>query len=196
MKNILNLFIILTFWNCNSQSPIVDLNDWNGQTPANIYIKDVNNVLNPFEGTWLYTSGSTTLKIKLKKITMFYNTLYYEDLLIGEYQYVKNGDELFNSLSEIDVILPFQTNHNIAGNLLQTTPSPFKDYTTDNFRVRLYLKEDSLYGCAVDIRKTVSNGVEAIQILKRSRPPLMKNGQDYALAPMIPDGFYTLVKVP
>lgn len=196
MKNILKIFILLTFWNCHAQSPIVDLNDWNGQTPTNIYIKDVNNVLNPFEGTWLYSSGNTTLTIKLKKITMFYNTQYYEDLLIGEYRYVKNGDELFNSLSEIDVVLPFQTNHNIAGNLLQTTPTPFNDYTTDNFRVRLYLKEDSLYGCAVDIRKTVSNGVEAIQILKRSRPPLMKNGQEYTLAPMIPDGFYTLVKVP
>lgn len=119
MKNIFRTIILFTFWGCNAQSPVVDLEAWRGQTPANFYLQDVYGVLNPFEGTWLYTNSGTTLKITLKKITLSFNGLYYEDLLIGEYQYIKDGEELFNTLSEIDNILTYQDHHNIAGNILK-----------------------------------------------------------------------------
>ncbi|MCK7590505.1 hypothetical protein M0G43_07975 [Subsaxibacter sp. CAU 1640] len=69
------------------------------KTP-NAYYKDINNDLNGFEGTWLYTSGNTSLKIVLVKSVMFYNGDYYEDLMVGGYQYVENGVEKINTLSD------------------------------------------------------------------------------------------------
>jgi hypothetical protein len=196
MKNIIKLVIILIGFSCKAQSPVINLAERDGSRISNAYYKDIDNLLNPFEGTWVYTDGSTSFKIVFLKKEMTYRGNYYEDILIGEYQYIRNGEELFNSLSEVDVVLPFEINHHIAGNNLPTTPTPFGDYTTDNFRVKLCFEEDNGFGCNINVRKTVVSGVEAIQIFKVSRPPLRKNGVNYPGNAMIKDGFYTLVKVP
>ena len=196
MKNIIKLIIILISYSSYAQDPIININNWHGETPNNCYLKYIDNLLNPFEGTWVYTNGNTSLKIVLLKKTMTYRGGLYEDILIGEYQYIRDGEELFNSLSEIDVVLPFQINHHIAGNYLPKTPTPFSDYTTDNFRVNLFFREDNGFGCNIEVRKTSVDGVEAIQIFKVSRPPLRTNGIDYPGSAMVKDGFYTLVKLP
>ena len=54
MKKIVNLvlFIVVAI-NCKAQSPFIDLNDVEPNTP-NYYRKDINNVLNQFEGTYIY----------------------------------------------------------------------------------------------------------------------------------------------
>jgi hypothetical protein len=61
--------------------------------PDNSYYKDVNNILNDFEGTWLYQSGNTSLKLTLVKSIQFFNGDFYEDTIIGGYQYIENGIE-------------------------------------------------------------------------------------------------------
>lgn len=181
---------------CKAQNPVIDLSDRDGERNVGAYYKDMNFVLNPFVGTWLYTNGNDTLKIVFKKIVQNYNTKYYEDFLIGEYQYIKNGEELYNTLSDINSVLPIQTRHSIVGNTLPTTTTPFNDYTTNNFRVRLAFNEDSPFACRIEIRKTEVNGVDAIQVFKTSKPPDRKNGMPYLGNAMIQDGWYTLVKVP
>ena len=56
MKNIkfilINSLIILGF-NCQAQSPIIDINNKNGEYINGAYYKDVNNLLNQFEGTYV-----------------------------------------------------------------------------------------------------------------------------------------------
>ena len=59
--------LLLLSINCKAQSPIIDIIDDDGSEVIGAYYKDVNNLLNPFEGTYIYTSGSTTLKIVLVK---------------------------------------------------------------------------------------------------------------------------------
>ena len=94
IKN-LNIFVLLLLSiNCKAQSPIIDIIDDDGSEVNGAYYKDVNNLLNPFEGTYVYTSGSTTLKIVLVKKVLQYNSQYYEDLIIGEYQYKKYGVQI------------------------------------------------------------------------------------------------------
>ena len=95
MKQItLITIVIFSFFNCKAQSPILDMEiNAKMDSPNNSYYKDVNNILNTFEGTWLYVNGNTSLKIKLVKNTMFFNGDYYEDLMIGGYQYIENGIE-------------------------------------------------------------------------------------------------------
>jgi len=102
-KIILIITIGLIFYNCKAQSPILNMEDDNvtkSKAPDNSYYKDVNNTLNNFEGTWLYTNGNTFLKIVLVKSTQYFNGDFYEDLLIGGYQYIENGVEKINTLSD------------------------------------------------------------------------------------------------
>ncbi len=106
MKNIISITILIfSFLNCKAQSPILNMEVYaRMDAPNNSYYKDVNNVLNGFEGTWLYTNGNTSLKIVLVKKTMQhrYNGGYYEDLIVGGYQYIENGVEKINTLSDVN----------------------------------------------------------------------------------------------
>jgi hypothetical protein len=100
-KIILIITIGLIFYNCKAQTPVLNMEiDTKYDAPNNSYYKDINNELNNFEGTWLYTNGSTSLKLKLVKSTQYFNGSFYEDLLIGGYQYIKDGVEKINTLTD------------------------------------------------------------------------------------------------
>ena len=72
-KIIVTIVIGLIFYNCKAQSPILNMEvNTKYDAPNNSYYKDINNVLNNFEGTWLYTNGNTSLKNKIsKKLKVF-----------------------------------------------------------------------------------------------------------------------------
>ncbi|QNK77763.1 MULTISPECIES: DUF6705 family protein [Winogradskyella] len=102
MKNILIAVILMTSFACKAQSPIVPLDTYIHNTPEEGYIKDLDNELDKFVGTWKFTSGLTSLTIELQKLELFYNGKYYQDLLIGEYKYIENGIEIVNYLPLLD----------------------------------------------------------------------------------------------
>jgi len=75
--------------------------------PSNAYIKDINNNLPAYAGTWKGSWNGKTFIINLKKIK-YYNTLleensYYQDLLVGKFQ-VKDFESkiLFDNMSISD----------------------------------------------------------------------------------------------
>jgi hypothetical protein len=99
-KIIVTIVIGLIFYNCKAQSPILTLDRLGWENTKNAYYKDINNQLDNFEGIWLYTNGNTSFKIKLVKSIKYFNGKYYEDLLVGGYQYIKGGVEKINTLSD------------------------------------------------------------------------------------------------
>src|SRR5690606_10043709 len=116
MKNILVILIFIFGLNTYSQTPILFLENRNPyDTQEGAYYKDLNNVLNDFEGTWLYTNGGTSLRIVLVKKEAQYRTDrgYYEDLMVVEYQYIENGVETINTFSNLNQNLG--DSHNILG---------------------------------------------------------------------------------
>lgn len=99
-KIVLIITIGLIFSNCKAQIPVLNMEtNTKYDAPDNSYYKDINNVLNDFEGTWLYTNGNTSLKIGLVKSVKYFNGDYYEDILVGGYRYVENGIEKINTLT-------------------------------------------------------------------------------------------------
>ena len=88
MKKIIFVYLVIATMQCKAQTPIIDLQAWQGNIIPGMYIKDTNNILNQFEGTWVYTNGTTSLKIVLVKKQMKLLATYYQDLIIGEYQYI------------------------------------------------------------------------------------------------------------
>lgn len=103
---------------CLAQSPEVNIIDDDGSRVNNAYYKDVDSVLNQFEGTYLYTSGNTSFKIIFTKKVLQYNGEFYEDLIIGAYQYIYNGVQISNTLSTIDTVYFNQRRHLINGNTI------------------------------------------------------------------------------
>ena len=72
MKNIFYFFALLLFSiSCKAQSPVLDISqDMGTENLTGAYYKDTYNLLNPFEGTYLYTNGNTIFKIVFQKKVM------------------------------------------------------------------------------------------------------------------------------
>lgn len=167
-KIILIITIGLFFYNCKAQSPVLNIETtFSSDVPVNAYYKDANNILNNFEGTWLYTNGNNTLKIILAKSTQHFNGKYYEDLLIGGYQYIENGVEKINTLTDADN-LNLGDNASIEGNNIYNNCkySPVDDCVDGEKNLHLSIKDVPLEGHIGDLRlfKRTINGQEVLKV--------------------------------
>lgn len=197
--------------NCKAQviNPINIISIQNQESVNNInendYLKDTNNLLNQFVGTWEYTNGSTKLKIILKKAVNNYNGFYREDLIYGEYQYIENGIEKLNTLSKIDLTYQAQFDHSIAGNIIllkNARQLPCSD-CLDTERRLLAIISDEVKQVAgrIFIRRVIQNGEPALSILvhftgiKTINNDASDIEQEF-VGSTIPNGNYTLIKLP
>ena len=140
-KTIIILILGIQFFNCKTQSPIVPIEN-RGNHGAGTYYKDVNNYLDPFVGTWKYTNGATSLKFVIQKIIMAHTGNEYNDLLIGQYEYIENGVIKTSTLSELGTVYPNMKKHSIEGNYIYKGPnqgSKCTECTANTIRVNLSL---------------------------------------------------------
>jgi hypothetical protein len=86
MKNLFfTISILLLALSCKAQSPIVPLDTYIHEIADNSYVKDIDNELNKFIGTWIFSDGTSTFTLVLQKQIQTFNDDYYEDYMIGEY---------------------------------------------------------------------------------------------------------------
>jgi len=155
--------LILTLYNCKAQSPIIPIDKWSDEQ-SNAYYKDIDNELDLFEGTWLYMNGNTSLKIILEKRLMQFNGDYYTDLIVGEYQYIKNGIEKINTLNQLSQNLG--ENHNIEGNFIHNTCVflPIDDCINGEIRLMLFINDVLTdKGMGIILHKRNINGQQALK---------------------------------
>ncbi|MBN8877028.1 MAG: hypothetical protein J0I32_05735 [Sphingobacteriales bacterium] len=199
MKILASLILVLSFYNCKAQYPVIDITESELGQPDGYYVKDVHNYLNQFEGTYLYSNGTTSFKIMLVKKVQQFNGRYYEDLIIGEYQYIENGVEKVNTLSQINTVYNDQRSHNIDGNF------PIQNNNRRWLCPECATGEKRLYGSIKDastnryaeifMRRTVENGqqVMKVKIGNVLRAPLIK-GEPVPPDFSLPLGIFTFVK--
>ena len=200
MKKIKYIFIFAIGVSCHAQSPIVNILDDTSSAITNTYYKDVNNLLNQFEGTYLYTNGNTSLKIVLIKKIQQFNGRYYEDLIIGEYQYIKDGIEKGNTLSEISSIYNNQRVHNIDGNSIQDNNARIWKCPQCSTGTKLLVTgiRDALSDrfAYLSIRKTIVGNQEAINIkISQVVNAVHIQGTPEPASFSLPLGEYTLIKL-
>ena len=119
-KTYIFILSLVTFLSCKAQTVTMTTNnDWYA-VPQNGYYKDSNNSLNIYVGEWKYenVTTSTSLIIKLRKVTNTFTFGFYQDLLIGEIQYIENGVEKINTLNQFNVDIPNQAKHNLVSRRL------------------------------------------------------------------------------
>ena len=173
MKKILTLIFIISYLNTFSQN--INIENISSPRVSGAYYKDINNLLDPYVGTWVYSSPTDTLKIKLRKVIRapFINNSF-EDLIVGEYQYIKNGIEKINTLNSFNTNYPMQIAHYVNGNrILENHNIPKCNYCNPNEkRLRLILVEPlSQWGADLNLRLIVVNGQPALEVYKWGTPP-------------------------
>lgn len=188
MKNIILIIFFTLISTLTSCQTVVDLDARDGTRNNGIYYKDTNNKLLPFGGTWVYNDGTNYIKLIL--VNKIYAQIgdYYEDLIIGEFQYKHNGIDIINNLNNLNVTYPNILQHSISGNYFLTTQTPFDQYTNDNFRLGLMINENACPS-RLEIRTLILNGQPAIQIYKWKSLETATGCH-----PTIPEGFYYLIK--
>ncbi len=201
MKNIITtITLIITALSCKSQTQIIDVQNYDGKDIAGAYYKDINNVLQPFVGEYLYTNGSTSLKIVLRKKTMStpYNNKFYEDLIIGGFQYIENGQEKANTINELNFFT--YTNgwkYSINGNTILTKGDPpCKNCIIGEKALRLGLIDNATDNWAVcAVRRIIQAGQPAIEIFVYWQgPKAWAYGTQEPKNPSFNGGYYTLIK--
>ena len=112
MKNIILSITTLLCFTLNAQYTSIENLDISDSSNSpdfpvyGVYYKDLNNILNPFVGTWKYTNGNNVFEIVLqKKLMSSQNGYFYKDMLIGSYRYVENGIEKVNVINTHDISL-------------------------------------------------------------------------------------------
>jgi len=198
MKHILILVIILTTLSCKAQSIIVPIGSGqNFEKNENYYLKDVNNEFDKFEGTWLYQSGTTQITFQLKKEEHYqasenYN---YIDLLVGEYQYIENGFEIVNTLSDFDSPFVSGYQHKISGRIFKHRLPSFcidnSDVAEIKIKVRLnHPTEEETEGIVI-LRYVNDNGTEKLEACIYDNTT-MGNIPNARID--IPNGYYEFIK--
>ena len=192
------MILFVVSLNCKAQNPILDISDIGLDHIAGAYYKDTQNILDPFVGTYIYTNGNTSFKIVLQKKTMSsMNDVYYEDLIIGEYQYIENGVEILNTLSNLNTNLSNGWLYNIKGSLvLDGKELGCDECADDEKRLRLGLSDRPVQRTAeLDIRRINQIGQQSIKVELWWTGRRTRNENDPPRpAPRIPAGTYVMIK--
>jgi hypothetical protein len=196
-KYIYFTFLFLATIACKAQSPVYDISDIKDGVEGSYY-KDLNGVLDGYDGTYLYTNGTTSLKIILKKKVLS-KGYYYKDLIVGEFQFIKNGVELNNTIANINVNYTNENvNHIITGSRVLTgTIYGCPDCAPTEKRLRLSFVDKKAHRIkGLDIRKTTVNGVPAIKVatFDEGSTIVLKVGDPRPPAPSLESGDFLMIK--
>lgn len=203
MRYITFLIVFCTLFNCKAQT-ITSLHKPQKYGTTGYYYKDLNNDLNNFEGTWIYTNGNDSLTIILQKQQnkniQYDNTNYYVDAIIGEYKYIENGVEIVNTISNLNTNYSNPYDYNLmADSIYKFGDVSCVDCESGNITIKgIYSEPNCDYPSTpkIIIRYFNEDGNEKISFLLMSST---YRGNPEGIEPQcqgfsIPYGYYTLVK--
>lgn len=200
MKNTIFLLIVLVSNIIKSQSTIIDITASEAGLPDGYYLKDTNNILNQFEGTYVY-SLNNIFKISLKKIVNQPVNSHFEDMIIGEYQYIENSIEKINTLSSLNTNYSDQfLKHSIASMYILENKNSWlwKCPECNSNEKRLVLRiRDRLTNRFANllIRKTIENRQQVLKVKINSvSAAIWEEGTPEPPAFALPTGEFTMIK--
>lgn len=166
-QKIILAICIITTCIVNAQCTIIKNLDSFDFGESNVYYKDINFILNPFEGNYIYSNGSITFEIRLlkKEASTQPNVTFCEDMLIGAFKFTE-GNNIVDILNSLDVYDADGTNYNIYAKSIYTGKTRGCDECGVNEKWLIGIIDDPVSGSSDElfIRKVIENGQEAIKI--------------------------------
>lgn len=167
----------------------------------NAYYKDATNELNKYEGTWLYTNGTTSFKLVLQKRLMQKRGKYYCDLLIGGYQYIENGITKVDWLNDVNIVYSQIYLHKVKGSYFITDnlyPPACPACAPNERRLNVSIAEPNVVGRSYAFRYKATVGMpDQIIIQSMGREMITKSPNDPVYDYSLPYNLdFTLTKQP
>ncbi len=194
------IILIIFISSCKAQTEIIDILDRGKKLLGpDKYYQDTNDLLNSYEGVWIFSEGNQYLKFILEKKTSHYNGVYYEDVIIGGYEYKVNGVTLINTLLDINSNYTYSIQYSLsADGFISSDFFPLcPECDANEKRLMMSFSEPSSdLGGIIYARRMNIGGQEVLKIklqgaLNRFEfPGSPPTPDDFVL----PSGTYTLIK--
>lgn len=201
MKRIILSFVFLIMLSCKAQD-IVPYGEGNRKFVKNSgnYYKDTNNLFNTYEGEWKWENSINNSELTFifkKEENIQSNSGYSYDLLVGEYKYIENGNEVANTLANIKNPRIIGPHHKMSGSTIITkynTPE-CTNCTQDEKRLKILLEHNNYNGIYawVVLRRFEENGIQKIKATIIGGPNISSNPNTPDNID-IPFGEYILIK--
>ena len=198
MKNILLTLITITAFSCKSQ--IIPQNNAYVNIPQGAYIKDTQNFLDNFVGTWYYQNGNEQFTITITKELHYNYDSWYEDILIGEYKYVNSsGVTIINTLADMTIPnFPDPLNHQINGatSLVRLQYPPCPECNIGEYRIKCIFDDpDRKYQNLAIVLRSISPTQIKVKLFREGRSVFVDNNYDAPDDMRIPAAEYTMNKI-
>jgi hypothetical protein len=206
MNKVLTVFFLMLALGSSKAQTTVAIHSSEHYGKDGYNYKDSDNRFNLFEGSWKFTSGSTSLEIRFSKkqnmISQESNVNYSFDALVGEYKYVENGSLKINTLQNLNI----DTNNAYDYNLVATHYRKYGDLTCNNcgpgntYVEARYVQPNCNHGSVpiMSFRHFTENGVHKLQMffMANTRIPYDPDTLEELTCDTfaIPYGEYILVK--
>lgn len=195
MKKLLILMTLLIAF--TSRAQIIPQNNAYVEIPYHGYIKDTENFLDNFVGTWQYQNGNEQFIMTLSKVLHVDFGRYYKDILIGEYKYVNsNGTTIVNTLADINNpnIIPLEHNISGANSLVRLENYKCLECNVGEYRIKTFFDDP---GRPYQELALIFRSISSTQIKVR----LVRDGRSFNSDPnapddlRIPEGNYLMTKI-
>ena len=197
MKKIIILLLTITAFSCKSQ--IIPQNNAYVDIPQGAYIKDTQNFLDNFVGTWQYQNGNEQFTITFAKELHHKYTSWYEDILYGEYKYIDvNGNTIINTLPNINIYYSSKLYHQIAGatSLVRLQFPSCPECNIGEYRIKCYFDDpDRPYQDLAIILRSVSSTQIKVKLFREGKSIFVDNNYDAPDDMRIPAAEYIMNKI-
>lgn len=199
MKKIIKIVFVFLVFTTACKSQTVNMEEYKGVGVPGKYYCDTNGLFLPFEGTFLYTNGNKSLKVVLKKFPhSSMGDVYFEDLLVGEFEYKINNNIVASTLDKLNNVYTNGVKNSIfAHGILRGGSRICPSCPITDIYINGQLKDISAINNAeIFLKKIISGGQEAIEmtIVWRIRGINKDLPASFSPDASFPGGVYVLIK--
>ena len=200
MNKLVNFFFVLTLLtSCKSKLIVVPINSSFNDAPAGTYFKDFDNEMEKFVGTWQYIVGNESLTIVLQKKIMVPYKAYFEDLLVGEYEYILSGTTLVNTIHLLNNSSITVAEHNILGRrIVPNNAQPIcTDCSSSDRRFKLYFfdsERDYLRSVRITLQYITNSSPSQMKVTIAPEDGGILPYDDAPIETRVPYGEYLMTK--
>lgn len=198
MEKIITIIIVFVtgFLSAQTYQTIESIEE-KGESEYGVYYKDVNNVFNTFEGTYEYDGSNFYFKMVLqKKVCVNISDYFWRDMIIGKYQFIKDGVDVSFLSDNLNNIDDADANVNFSS-IRDSEPIFCPDCLPDKWLIGSIFDPDPTKerSASIYMAKKIQNGEEGIYVWFHYEVRAQRYDEPDPLPPHLPSGKFFMKKI-